>query len=113
MGRTKIRGIELAGVRIAIEAPSWFDWNWPDAFAASSCLVPDPDVYLALRLADSTPASLASTRGSARIARGCEVGRSGDGWVITVHGKDSCQRVAHFDASFRYGEIAMSPRSVA
>ena len=51
MGRTKLRGIELAGVRIAIEAPSWCDWSWPASLRERVCLASSPDLYLALRLA--------------------------------------------------------------
>ncbi len=112
MGRTKLRGIELAGVRIAIEAPSWCDWRWPDPLRACVCLAPDPDVYLALRCGDATSPGDASTR-CEPTGSVCELARSGDGWVIAVHGGEPGSRLARFDADFRYGEIEMSPRSVA
>lgn len=122
MGRTKLRGIELAGVRIAIEAPSWCDWSWPDAMRACECLAADPDVYLSLRRGEATFPNVASTgfeptpcRPTACKPRGgvCEVARSGDGWVIAAHGGELGPRLARFDAELRYGEIEMSPRSVA
>ncbi len=122
MGRTKLRGIELAGVRIAIEAPSWCDWSWPDTMRACVCLASDPDIYLALRRVDGTFPNVPSTGcepspcepPSCEPSGGvCELARSGDGWVIAVNSGEPGPRRIHFDAGVRYGEIEMSPRSVA
>lgn len=48
MGRTKIRGFEWAGLRLALEAPAGWHWNWPPALSQRLCNPEDPDVYVSV-----------------------------------------------------------------
>jgi hypothetical protein len=112
MGRTKLRGIELAGVRIAIEAPSWCDWSWPASLRERGCLASSPDVYLALRFAETPPVSAGASE-SESSAGVRELSRSAQGCVVAVDTGGPDQRLARFEAGFHYGEIEMSARSLA
>jgi hypothetical protein len=47
MGRTRLRGIELAGIKLAVQSPPEFEWDWPEQdLAALSVAASDPDVYV-------------------------------------------------------------------
>lgn len=116
MGRTKIRGIELAGIRIAVEAPSWLDWTWPHALQAHTCLVSEPDVYISVRLGAAAPAPplvVAEPECVVAEPERCEdvseVDRCGDDWVIALQRGQPLERVARFDPDFGFGEIVLSP----
>jgi hypothetical protein len=84
---------------------------------ACVCLASDADVYLSLRRGEATFQNAASTACEPTPGQQsggvCELVRSEDGWVIALHGAEPGPRLARFDAGFRYGEIEMSPRSIA
>jgi hypothetical protein len=111
MGRTRLRGIELAGVQIAVEAPSSFPWDWPEgALAELSCTPAAPEVEVGVRvgaapdLQDWEPICYGHQGGQ------LEVGRSGDGWLVALHGHfRRFERVARFDDRFLVGEVVLSP----
>lgn len=105
MGRTRLRGIELAGIRIAVEVPASEPWDWGacehERFA---CPPADPDVYVGVRRARTLDVPAQS------IVYACEggtfeVARAGEDWVVAVHGRERFERVARFDESFSQGEV--------
>jgi hypothetical protein len=113
MGRTRLRGFELGGVRLAVEVPSGFAWDWPESWPCElACAPHDPEVYVGVRVgATSVPRFDA-------IAYSCEgvsfeIGRAGQDWVVAVHGREPFERVARFDDSFREGEVVISPRALS
>ena len=53
MGRTKLRGIEMAGIRIAIEVPSTLPWKLDPGLAAFESSAMDPDVHIGVRVAQT------------------------------------------------------------
>lgn len=113
MGRTRLKGIELAGIRVAVEVPSGAPWDGPDdAFAPTACSPHEPDVYLGVRIAEPhfpTGDSIVYTsRG-----RTFEVARRADDWWIAVHGRERCERVVRFDTSVNQGEITVHPRAAS
>lgn len=113
MGRTKVRGVELGGVRLAVEVPPGFAWQWPARwFPELTCSPYNPDVYVGVRVGVT-----AVPRFDA-IAYSCyggsfEIGRVGEDWVVVVHGRERFERVAWFDDCFRQGEIVISPRALS
>ncbi len=114
MGRTRLRGIELAGVRLAIEVSSSLDWRWPEnELAALACSPLAPDMYVGVRVGrgeapDWDPISYAFADGS------FDVGRVGDDWLVVTHGRRRrCERVARFDADLRVGEVIIAPELAA
>ena len=113
MARTKLRGVELGGVRLAIEIPPVFSWRWPETWPFDlACPPHEPDVYVAVRVG-----TIAVPRFDA-ITYSCEggsfeIGRVGQDWVVAVHGRERFERVARFDPDFREGEIVISPRALS
>ncbi len=119
MSRTRLRRIELAGIKIAVEAPSEYPWDWTDTRIGSSAdveLCPsfvEPDVHVGVsvcapRVPDWDPMTYAFSDGT------FEVGRDGQDWVIAVHrGRERYQRVARFDAHFSIGEVQIARSAVA
>jgi hypothetical protein len=114
MGRTKLRAIELAGIRIAIEVPSTLPWNWLDtgldAFETSPL---NPDVHIGTRVAHPllpTGETYFYESGGFQF----EIGREGCDWVVAIYGADGvCERTARFDDSFSQGEVTVSPECAA
>jgi len=115
MGRTRLRGIEFAGVQIAVEAPSCFPWDWPEGvLARSACAPTAPEVEVGVRIGaapdlhDWEPICYGHRGGQ------LEVGRSGDGWLVAVHSHHQrFERVARFDDRFLIGEIVLSPEAAS
>jgi hypothetical protein len=119
MSRTRLRRIELAGIKIAVESPSEYPWDWSDTRIGSNAdveLCPsfvEPDVHVGVsvctpRIPDWAPITYAFAGGT------FEVGRDGQDWVIAVHhGRERYQRVARFDSHFAMGELQISRSAVA
>jgi hypothetical protein len=109
MGRSKLRGIEMAGVKLAIEVPSNLKWQWPDEQTRSLACPPiDSDVQIGVRVARPRRAFGDTFQYESRGLR-FEIGWEGENWVVSIFGDEGCQRTARFDADFRNGEIVVSP----
>ena len=110
MGRTRLRGFELGGVRLVVEVPPGFAWDWPERWPRElACPPHDPEVYVGVRVgATSSPHCDSIAYSSEGVS--FEIGRAGQDWVVAVHGREPFERVAHFDDSFREGEVVISPR---
>jgi hypothetical protein len=109
MGRTKLRGLEIAGVKLAIEVPSNFDWTWPDATTESlSCSPVEPDVHIGVRIG-ATQAPSGDTFLYESNGAQFEIGWQDESWIVAIHGSRRCERTARFDSDFRFGEIVISP----
>jgi hypothetical protein len=108
MGRTKLRGLEVAGIRIAVEVPPSLQWAWPGALGGLACLPVDPDIYVSVRVG-APQHTLADSVLYTHQGGTFEVGRAGDDRLIAVHGASKYERLARFDAGFRSGEIVVSP----
>jgi hypothetical protein len=113
MGRSKIRGIEMAGVKLAIEVPSNLDWQWPDERTRSLACPPiDPDIHIGVQVARPRRPLGDTFRYQTRGLR-FEIGWEGENWAVAIYGDDGCQRTARFDADFRHGEVVVSPEFAA
>ncbi len=112
MGRTKLRGVECAGVELAIEVPSNWNWDWADApWAGSSVLPHEPDVFIGVRVTAPEGPERESVRYTARGVH-FEVGSTREDWVVAVYGPRGLERSARFDADFRQGEIRVAPDAI-
>ena len=109
MGRTRLRGLDLAGLRMVIEVPSALGWRDREGEISGTVSAPtDPDLYVGVRVGEPRPTleeSMAYSSGRHTF----EIGRDGSDWVIVVHGQKPNERVARFDADFREGEVVVSP----
>lgn len=106
MARTRLRGIGIGGLRIAVEAPAAWDWVWPDPQAAFRCVPTDPDVYVSVRV--GTPDVALRDPTVYAFARGTfEVGRCGGEWGVVVR-DDRGVRSARFDSRLRLVEVVAS-----
>lgn len=113
MGRTKLRGIEMAGIRIAIEVPSTLPWKLDPGLAAFESSPMDPDVHIGVRVAE-TRLPVGETFFYESGGFQFEIGREACDWVVAVYGPGgSCERTARFDASFSQGEVTVSPECAA
>ncbi len=110
MARTKLRGVEIAGVRVAIEVPPDCCWAWPcTEMAEAACVPAGPDIYVGVRVAEIEGLEWAPMTYAYRGGH-FDVGRQGEDWVIVVHGRGAAaERLARFDADFGLGEVVMSP----
>ncbi len=109
MGRSRVRGIECAGAKLAIEVPSNWNWEWPDTAHAEAAVPPhDPDVFIGVRVAAPERPRRDVVRYASRGVR-FEVGWLGDDWVVAVYGPGGIVRSARFDSDFGHGEIRHAP----
>jgi hypothetical protein len=113
MARTRLRGIELAGSRIAIEVPSHLDWMWPDErYSAFTGSPEGAAVHVGVRVgepAEVPPAGFVYESSTHRF----EVAERGDGWVVAIHSCQGLERVAVFDDDFKQGEVTILPDAAA
>jgi hypothetical protein len=113
MGRMRLRGIELAGIRVAVEAPAGAPWiERADGLEPYACSANEPDVYIGVRIADPFFPPGESIVYSSR-GRTFEVARRGDDWWIAVHGRERNERVVRFDTSVNEGEVTIHPRAAS
>jgi len=110
MGRTRLRGIEISGVRLAVEAPPAYAWDWPArGLAQLACAPVDAEVYVGVSIGflsppDWDPITYSYEGGT------FDVGRVGDEWWVAVHGGGHrYARVARFDRRFSEGEVTIAP----
>ncbi|MCP5043288.1 MAG: hypothetical protein GY944_19860 [bacterium] len=109
MGRSKLRGIEVAGVKLAIEVPTNLAWQWPDAEHLAAAQMPlAPDVHVGVRVAAPQRPSGETFRYESRGVS-FEIGWAGEDWVVAIEGPKGCERSARFDADFRHGEVLIDP----
>lgn len=108
MARTRLRGLEIAGIQIGIELPETCPWQWPDGLIAEySCLPRDPEVHVGVRIGNVGRDDLAGEQ----YALGCwtfEVARQGEDWVLGLSRAGRRELLAFFDEDFRSGEIVLS-----
>ena len=99
MARTRLRGLEIAGIQIGIEVPETCEWDWPDGpIADFSCLPRDPEVHVGLRVGRLASGDL----GGERYRLGAwtfEVARRGEDWLTRSRAAGRREQLAHFDGS--------------
>jgi hypothetical protein len=112
MGRTRLRGIELAGMRIAVEAPPGYGWEWPArGLQRLACAPVDPDVYVGVTVDSVVPPEWDPITYSYEGGT-FDVGRVGDEWWVAVHRNGRrFERVARFDRQFGEGVVTLSPEA--
>jgi hypothetical protein len=107
--RTKLRGITVAGLRIAIEAPPALPWHWPEGaltrFATSAA---DPDLQVGVRIGEvkAPPQDALCYDSGGGVL---EVARDGREFVFALRIRGVLQRVARFGAQFRWGVVVIAP----
>jgi hypothetical protein len=109
MGRTRLRGLEIAGIQIGIEVPDTCEWEWPEtAVRDFACPPREPEVHVGLRVAELSTIDLHGERyplGGSTF----EIARRGDDWLIGLSRGGKRQQLALFDRDFRIGEVVQSP----
>jgi len=112
MGRTRLRGLDVAGLRVAVEAPADLPWEVRSPGLRRLEAAPfDADLYLGVRvdlprrLRPAQPVRYACPGGA------LELGREGGGWVATLSEQGAPRLVAQLDASLGEGEIAVHPET--
>ncbi|MEZ4278109.1 MAG: hypothetical protein R3F21_00625 [Myxococcota bacterium] len=109
MGRTRLRGLEIAGIQIGIEVPDTCEWEWPEtAVRDFACPPREPEVHVGLRIAEVGAGQL---QGELYRIGGStfEIARRGDDWLIALSRGGRRRQLALFDRDFRIGEIVQSP----
>jgi len=105
------RGLEVAGLRLAIEAPPALPWAWPEGPLRRFVASPE-DPHLRVRVEVGRPASRPGLELAYDSGGGIfDVARDGGDWVfaLAIHGR--VQRLARFDADFREGVVVVDPDS--
>lgn len=109
MGRTRLRGLEIAGIQIGIEVPDTCEWEWPEtAIRDFVCPPREPEVHIGLRVAELASTELHGERyplGASTF----EIARRGEDWLIGLTRGGTRQQLALFDRDFRIGEVVQSP----
>lgn len=113
MSRTRLRGIELAGSRVAIEVPAGLDWRWPgeryESFASSA---EGAQVYVGVRVGSAPSVARRGFVYESQSHR-FEVAERGDDWIVSIHGGDGLERTAVFNDAFSEGEVVLSPAAAS
>jgi len=113
MGRTRLRGIELGGIRVAIEVPAHLDWRWPDERCDRFAVAPlGADVHIGVRVAAVPTFSCRGFVYESATHR-FEIAQRADGWAVEVYGSGGRERVALFDDGFENGEVILAPSAAA
>jgi hypothetical protein len=106
--RTRLRGLEIAGIQMGIEVPENYEWEWPGSPVAEFvCLPREPEVHIGLRVCEITSADL----GGERYGLGdwtFEVASRGGDWLLGLSCRGVREQIATFDRDFRAGEILVS-----
>ena len=108
MGRTKLRGFEWAGLRLALEAPAGWIWDWPAGLSQRICHSEDPDVYVSVHpLREHRP--LAHVRPYCHEGSLFQAGRSdGDDYLVV----NEDRRLARFDGDIRHCDVWLPPSAI-
>lgn len=108
---SRFHGLDVAGLRLAVEAPDSLPWEWPEGplrrFAAPPV---DADCRVHVRV------------GRPRLPRGAElvydsqggifdVARLGGDWIVALRIRGRLERLARFDDDFREGVVVIDPAS--
>jgi hypothetical protein len=112
MARTRLLGLCIADLRIAIEAPPSLPWRWGDDPEAAFASSPETaDLAVGVRLARLGCGRRPQLRagGGERL----EVSRSASGWRVLHRRGGVVEREASFDADLRAGEVVLDPASHA
>ncbi len=108
MGRTRLRGFEWAGLKLAVEAPAGWSWDWPEHLSRRICHPESPDVYVSVHpLREHRVVKNAlpySHEGSL-----FEAGRRGGDHYLVIGGD---RRVARFDRDFRWCDVWLPPSAI-
>lgn len=111
MARTRLRGLTVAGLRVAIEAPPQLPWDWPVGPLRRFAPSPDgADMTIGVRVGRPVAPAPGALRydSSGGIF---DVALEGRDWVVALRIRGELQRVARFDADFRMGEVVVDPDS--
>jgi hypothetical protein len=108
MARTRLRGLQIAGVQIGIEVLEACPWRWPDdEIARYECLPRDPEVHVGVRFGDVDREPLTGEC-YALGAFTFEVARRGSDWRLGLSRGGRREQIASFDKDFRAGEVVLS-----
>ncbi|HKE10910.1 MAG TPA: hypothetical protein VKE73_05015 [Myxococcota bacterium] len=111
MARTRLLGLTVAELRMAIEVPPELRWRWPagplERFASSA---DSAHVHVGVRVGrtESPAADALRYDSGGGIFDVAQLGRD---WVIALRVQGRLQRLARFDAGFRSGEVVIDPES--
>ena len=109
MGRTRLRGLEIAGIQIGIEVPEPCEWDWPEtSLSEFACPPRDPEVHVGVRVAELAENDLRGER-YALGASTFEIARRGEDWLVGLSRGGKRQQLALFDRDFRTGEVVQTP----
>ena len=110
MGRTRLRSIELAGLRIAVESTHEYDWDWPKGgLSDRACCSTGADIGVGVSCGEIAPPcwdpiSYAFEGGSFDVALVDEE------WWVGVHAQGRrFERLARFNRSLTEGEVIVAP----
>jgi len=111
MTRTRLRGLEIAGIQIGIEVPHSCAWDWPSELIADyACLPRDPEVHVGVRVGDTESFDI-SGESYAFGGWTFEVAERDEDWVLGLSRAGRREQLAFFDRDFRAGEIVLSTDS--
>jgi hypothetical protein len=109
--RSAWRGLTVAGLRLAVEAPASLPWRWPEGPLRLFTSAPgEPDVMVHVRVGRAralAPESVAYDSEGGIF----DVSRDGSDWVFTLRIRGALCRLARFDADFREGVVLVDPDS--
>jgi len=109
MGRTRLRGLAIAGIQIGIEVPEPCEWDWPEtSLCEFACPPRDPEVHVGVRVAELADSDLRGER-YALGASTFEIARRGDDWLVGLSRAGKRLQLALFDREFCTGEVVQSP----
>ncbi|MBW2383054.1 MAG: hypothetical protein JRG92_05425 [Deltaproteobacteria bacterium] len=113
MGRTRLRGIEIAGIVLAVESPPGFQWNWPEqGLGELACAPSEPEIHIGVTVGEVVPPQGSPITYSFDGGT-FDVDRVGGEWIVAVHGtRQPFERLARFDADFTVGHVVVSPGAV-
>lgn len=105
------RGLTVAGLRLAVQAPASVPWRWPagplERFA-SPPTDPDVRIHVCVGRAEAPPAETVAYDSEGGIF---DVARDGTDWIIALRIRGVLRRYARFDAEFREGVVVLDPDS--
>ena len=111
MGRTRLRTIELAGLRIAVESTQEYDWNWPEAggLSARACSSGEADIRVSVSCGEISPPCWDPISYAFRGGR-FDVALVEGEWWVAVHAQGRrFERLARFNRSMTEGEVTLAP----
>lgn len=110
MGRTRLRGIELAGLRIAVEATDEFDWDWSGCgLSERACSPVEADIQVGVSCGEISaprwdPITYSFEGGS------FDVDLVDGQWWVAVHAQGRrFERLARFNRGLTKGEVVIAP----